>query len=133
MAPARSQHFATPLRRPGSADAWRTRPQRRKARPRELRIQRRQQDDISYVGPLVASMQAHSVLRRAGRFWLTHHDEPQYRGLIAGAGSAVGAEAGVGNGSEAQVMGSAGPCLMVFIPICDRALLTPGRAARWLV
>jgi hypothetical protein len=50
---------------------------------------------------------------------------------IAGAGTArrrVGVDVG-----EAHGIGSAGPCLMVFISICERALLTPGRAARRLV
>lgn len=64
-------------------------------------------------------------------------DERQYRDIDADAGSTRVAEGGgVGgrwSGPGSHVMGSVGPCLMVFIPICDRALLTPGSAARRLV
>jgi hypothetical protein len=65
------------------------------------------------------------------------HDERQYRDIDAdGRSTQVAEGGGVGgrrSGPGSHVMGSVGPCLMVFIPICDRALLTPGSAARRLV
>jgi hypothetical protein len=58
MAPARSQHFAAPLRRPGSADAWQTRPQRRKARPRGQRQTRRSLRSGAGFDPLASGRYA---------------------------------------------------------------------------
>ena len=73
----------------------------------------------------------------ASPFCARRADERRYRDIDVDAGSTrvavPRAAGGRRSGPGSHVMGSVGPCLMVFIPICDRALLTPGSAARRLV